>query len=241
MIHAAGNGTARKNAEDILRQVRTDVAIGRAAATDAEAPGVTRIAAHCHSKASDGPAIAALGLINCPECYSAPEAVYDQAMARGMDLVTITDHNTIAGAMVLVERGFERFIVGQEVSVRFPEDRCMLHVLVWGLTPELDEQITELGLRDEDYQFAAWLREHALAKALAHPLYIQNAAIPRSCPIAARPSPTQPSSSASRCAGGAGQAASAATPRCSRISSRPSGRTTTPTSSSRSARRRAVT
>ena len=139
----------------------------------------TRIDAHCHSKASDGAAMAALGLIECPECYSEPEAVYDQAMARGMDLVTITDHDTIRGAQMLVERGFERFIVGEEVSVRFPEDRCMLHVLVWGLTPELDEDITREGLRDDVYAFAAWLRDRDLAHAVAHPLYIQNGRLTR--------------------------------------------------------------
>ncbi len=150
--------------------------------TDAPAPAAgvpTRIDAHCHSWASDAAAVAALGLIGCPECYSPPEKIYDQAMARGMDLVTITDHDTIRGAMELVERGFERFIVGQEVSVRFPEDRCLLHVLVWGLTPELDEQINTLNLREDVYDFARWLREHDLAHALAHPLYVQNGRLSR--------------------------------------------------------------
>lgn len=141
---------------------------------DATIPGMTRMDMHCHSRASDGPALAALGFIGCPECYSPPEKVYDQAMARGMDLVTITDHDTIKGAMELVERGFERFIVGEEVTVFFPEDRCKLHVLVWDLTPELDEQITRLNLRQDIYAFANWLAEHTLPHSVAHPLYIQN-------------------------------------------------------------------
>ncbi|QOJ00073.1 MAG: glycosyltransferase [Phycisphaeraceae bacterium] len=133
----------------------------------------TRIDAHCHSRASDGPAIAALGLIGCPESYSEPEAVYDLCRARGMDLVTLTDHDTIKGALSLAERGFQGVVIGQEVTVLFPEDRCKLHVLVWGITPEQDEQITRLGLRNDVYVFAAWLREHHLAHALAHPLYRQ--------------------------------------------------------------------
>ncbi|GJM18128.1 MAG: glycosyl transferase [Phycisphaeraceae bacterium] len=140
---------------------------------------VTRIDAHCHSKASSKPVMAAAGIIGCPECYSEPEAVYDQAMARGMDLVTITDHDTIAGAMTLVERGFDRFIVGQEVSVKFPEDKCLLHVLVWGLNPDLDEEIDTLDLRDDVYAFAAWLRDRDLAHAFAHPLYVQNGRLSR--------------------------------------------------------------
>ncbi|MEO0511607.1 MAG: glycosyltransferase [Planctomycetota bacterium] len=136
--------------------------------------GWTRIDAHAHTRASDGPVFAALGLIGVPECYSEPEAVYDQAMARGMELVTITDHDTVDGAMELVERGFERFIPGEEVTVYFPEDRCKLHVTVWGITPELHEEIAKERLNDDVYRFAAWLRDRDLAHALAHPVYIQN-------------------------------------------------------------------
>ena len=134
----------------------------------------TRIDAHCHSKASDAPVISALGVLGIPECYSEPEAVYDQAKARGMDLVTITDHDTIAGALTLQERGFEGFIIGEEVTVHFPEDRCKLHVLVWDMTPELHEQIATLGLRDDVYAFCNWLKETGLPHSLAHPVYVQN-------------------------------------------------------------------
>jgi len=139
-----------------------------------DGPRVTRMDAHVHSSASDGPAVAALGFIGCPESYSEPEKVFDQARARGMDLVALTDHDTIGGAMSLVERGFEGIVVGQEVTTHFPEDRCKLHVLVWGLTPEQDEQIGALGLREDVYQFAEWLKDQQLAHALAHPLYVQN-------------------------------------------------------------------
>ncbi|HED54196.1 MAG TPA: glycosyltransferase [Phycisphaerales bacterium] len=136
--------------------------------------GWTRIDAHCHSNASEGPVLRVVGAIGIPECYSEPEAVYDQAKARGMDLVTITDHDTIAGALSLTERGFEGFIIGEEVTVFFPEDRCKLHVTVWDLTPELHEEIATLGLRDDVYQFCAWLKERNLPHALAHPVYVQN-------------------------------------------------------------------
>jgi glycosyltransferase involved in cell wall biosynthesis len=139
-----------------------------------DVPGLTRMDTHVHSHASDKPVIAAAGFIGAPECYTTPEQVYDQAMARGMDLVTITDHDTIAGAMELVERGFERFVPGEEVTVYFPEDRCKLHVLVWALSPEQHEQIETLELRNDVYSFAAWLREQDLPHSLAHPLYVQN-------------------------------------------------------------------
>ena len=134
----------------------------------------TRMDTHCHSLASSGPAVKALGLIGCPECYSPPEKVYEQARQRGMDLFTLTDHDTISGALSLVERGFEGVIIGEEVTVYFPEDHCKLHVLVWGLSPELHEEIATLGLRNDVYLFASWLHDRNLPHALAHPLYIQN-------------------------------------------------------------------
>lgn len=135
---------------------------------------LTRCDAHCHSKASSGPAVKALGYIGCPESYSEPEHIFDQARERGMDLVAITDHDTIDGAMTLVARGFPGVVVGEEVTVYFPEDRCKLHVLVWTLTPEQHEKIAALNLREDVYAFAAWLHEENLPHALAHPLYIQN-------------------------------------------------------------------
>lgn len=140
---------------------------------------LVKLDTHVHSQASSGPVYAALGLIGCPESYSEPERVFDQAKARGMDLVALTDHDTIDGAMTLVERGFPGLVVGEEVTVYFPEDRCKLHVLVWGLTPELHEEIGALGLRDDVYAFARWLRHNTLAHALAHPLYVQNKKLTR--------------------------------------------------------------
>ena len=151
---AGGPGTAWREAPDHRRYVRADL--------------------HCHSKASDGPVAAALGYLGCPECYSEPERVFDQARARGMHLVTLTDHDTIAGGLELLGRGFPGVILGEEVTVHFPEDRCKLHVLVWGLTERHHEDFATLKLRDDVYAFAHYLREHNLAHALAHPLYIQN-------------------------------------------------------------------
>lgn len=177
MNKSNGSAAASRLLEDIRVEV---IAATHDPGTRDESPTpVTRIDAHCHSWASDKAVVSALGVIGCPECYSPPEKVFDQAMARGMDLVTITDHDTIRGALELAERGFQRFIVGEEVSVRFPEDRCLLHVLVWGISPEQHEEIERMHLREDVYAFAAWLREHDLAHALAHPLYVQNGRLGR--------------------------------------------------------------
>ena len=135
---------------------------------------VTRMDMHCHSRASVRSVNRAAGFLDIAECYTEPEKLYEQAKARGMDLFTITDHDEVAGVVELVERGFEGVVIGEEVSVVFPEDRCLLHVTVWGLTPEQHEEIGTLGLRDDVYAFSAWLAEHELAHAFAHPLFVQN-------------------------------------------------------------------
>ena len=143
------------------------------------APHAVRMDMHCHSWASDKPVMPAVAFTGCPECYSDPEAVHAQAMARGMDLVTITDHDSIAGVQRLLDRGYTNVVIGEEVTVCFPEDRCKIHVLVWGHTPQQHEAIGALGLRRDVYAFAAWLREQDLAHAMAHPLYVQNGKLTR--------------------------------------------------------------
>src|SRR3954463_7281627 len=92
-----------------------------------------RIDLHCHSEASNKATEAALNAISCPECYSRPEEVYEQARRRGMDFVTITDHDTIAGVSRIASRA--DVLVGEELTCWFPEDECKMHVLVYGITP----------------------------------------------------------------------------------------------------------
>ena len=52
---------------------------------------------HVHSNHSNKSSIWALRKINCPESYTTPLFIYKTAIKRGMDYVTITDHNSING------------------------------------------------------------------------------------------------------------------------------------------------
>ncbi|CAN5404374.1 hypothetical protein BH09PLA1_BH09PLA1_34220 [soil metagenome] len=79
---------------------------------------VRRADLHCHSEASNTAAEVALNAISCPECYSKPADVYAQASGRGMDFVTITDHDTIEGALRIADR--PNVIVGEERTCWFP-------------------------------------------------------------------------------------------------------------------------
>lgn len=129
-----------------------------------------RIDLHCHSMASTEADEAVLNALNCPESYSHPEEVYAQAKGRGMDWVTITDHDSIAGVTLLNDR--PDVITGEELTCYFPEDGCKMHVLIWGITPA-DHDALQAVARDI-YKVARYIARHRIAHAVAHPLYRQN-------------------------------------------------------------------
>jgi len=52
---------------------------------------------HVHSKFSSRPSQWILQKLGCPESFTEPAYIYEQARAAGMDYVTITDHNVIEG------------------------------------------------------------------------------------------------------------------------------------------------
>ena len=54
---------------------------------------------HVHTKYSNRPSEWVLRRIGSAECYTEPQQVYDRAIQKGMDFVTISDHNKIDGAL----------------------------------------------------------------------------------------------------------------------------------------------
>jgi len=129
-----------------------------------------RIDLHCHSEASNVAGEAVLNAIHCPESYSRPIDVHAQAKRRGMDFVVLTDHDTIDGARSISH--LPDMLVGEELTCYFPEDRCKMHILVWGIEPA---HHTELQSRANDiYAVAEYIELQRIAHAVAHPIYRQN-------------------------------------------------------------------
>jgi len=120
----------------------------------------------CYSRCNDH-----LTFLGARDCYSTPEAVYAVAKARGMDLVAITDHDTIDGALALVERmpAARDIIVGEEVSCWLPECGLQVHLGVYGMTESLHREIQPL--RRNVFELAARLREASVFFALNHLLH----------------------------------------------------------------------
>src|SRR5256886_9803960 len=73
----------------------------------------------------------ALGL---PECATPPEEVYELAKRRGMDFVTITDHDTIDGVLEIADR--PDVFVSEELTARFRGEAQAVHILCYGITQD---------------------------------------------------------------------------------------------------------
>jgi glycosyltransferase involved in cell wall biosynthesis len=129
--------------------------------------GNARCDLHVHSRFSTDSGNYALKRARLGESFTEPERIYRVARARGMDLVTISDHNTVEGALRIAH--LEHTFLSVEVTTCFPEDGTPLHVLVWNLTE--DDHRDLQPYRPSVYELVAFLRERGLVHALAHPLY----------------------------------------------------------------------
>src|SRR4051795_634444 len=135
--------------------------------TKSETKTATRADLHCHSTAS---AVSKLGVqraLGLPECATPPEEVYALAKRRGMDFVTITDHDTIDGALELAGR--PDTFVSEELTTWFRSEPQAVHVLCYGITLD-DHEWLQANAGDVE-ACAEYLHGNEIACALAHPFY----------------------------------------------------------------------
>src|SRR5215471_20330196 len=130
----------------------------------------TRCDLHIHSAASVGNDEWYTRLFGCPESYAEPARQYELCKARGMSLVTLTDHDTIDGGLTLIDR--PDFFLSEEVTAVFPENGCVMHVLAWNITPAQHDEIQ--SCRRDIYRLCDYLNSARIAHALAHPLLSPN-------------------------------------------------------------------
>ena len=137
--------------------------------TDATTPGRLRADLHVHSYHSGF--TNTLPLFRSRDCYSHPETVYRAARARGMDLVTITDHDSIDGCLELLARHADHsdIVMGEEIGCEVPDTGLRLHLGAIGLT-ESDHRDVQ-SLRGNAFETAAFLRSRGVAVVLHHPFH----------------------------------------------------------------------
>jgi len=122
---------------------------------------------HCHSTASEVSKLGVQRAVGLPECATPPEEVYELAKRRGMDFVTITDHDTIDGALQIADR--PDAFVSEELTARFRGEPQAVHVLCYGIAPE-DHEWLQANSHDVEL-CAMYLHDREIACALAHPYY----------------------------------------------------------------------
>jgi glycosyltransferase involved in cell wall biosynthesis len=130
----------------------------------------TRCDLHLHSCASIGNDEWYTRVFGCPESYAEPVQQYELCKARGMTLVTLTDHDTIDGGLQLIDR--PDFFLSEEITAHFPENSCVMHVLAWNIDRAQHEQIQER--RRDIYRLSEYLMGQGIAHGLAHPLLSPN-------------------------------------------------------------------
>ena len=131
-------------------------------------PGeVVRVDMHCHSSASQESRLGVQRSVGLPECATGPDEVYELARRRGMDFVTITDHDTIAGVMQIADR--PDVFISEELTASFRGEPQAVHVLCYGITPEDHDWLQ--AHRSDVELCAAYMHERDIACALAHPYY----------------------------------------------------------------------
>jgi predicted metal-dependent phosphoesterase TrpH len=99
----------------------------------------------------------------CRESYSDPRALYETLKRRGMDLVTVTDHDSIDAAEEL--RRHPDFFLSEEVTC-FTPDGNEIHVGVYGIE---ERHHIQLERRRRDVPaLAAYLREQNIFFSINH-------------------------------------------------------------------------
>ena len=132
-----------------------------------QASGTYRADLHVHSRCSDNPIHAGIRAVRGRESYAEPLEVYAAARSRGMDFVTISDHNTLSGSLAIAH--LPGAFLSTELDTWFPEDGTRVHVVALGIDERTFAEAERA--RASVHDLVACLREAGVAHYLAHPLF----------------------------------------------------------------------
>lgn len=125
---------------------------------------------HIYSKYSDRAADWVLRRLEFPASVTEPRDLHTTLVERGMRFVTLTDHNSIAGCLEILD--LPGTFISEEITVRFPEDGIRVHVLVFGISEAQHDELQ--NVRGDIYEFQRFVAEHGIAHAVAHPFHALN-------------------------------------------------------------------
>lgn len=120
---------------------------------------------HCHSVYST---FKYFRIANTRDSYNKPEDVYRMAKQRGMDFVTLTDHDSIDGCLYLLNKfpDLDDFFISEEVETWFPDTRQRIHVNVFAIDERQHGEIQKR--RGNIYDLHAYIREENILASANH-------------------------------------------------------------------------
>lgn len=134
------------------------------------ATNMLKIDLHAHSVHSNRPSTFMLKAVKTGECYTEPATLYEVCIERGMDMVTITDHDTVTGALEIAH--LPGAFVSEEISTFFPDDGVGIHVVALDIDEAQHAEIQRL--RSNVYDLVSYLRAERIPHFAAHPLSREN-------------------------------------------------------------------
>ncbi len=119
-----------------------------------------------------------LTFLRARDCYSEPDAVYAAAKARGMDVVTITDHDSIDGCLEFLERhpDADDFFISEEIECRVLGVDLKVHIKAYDISERIHRDIQPL--RRNVFEAVAYLRSEGVFYALNHPFFFFKGQLP---------------------------------------------------------------
>ncbi len=125
---------------------------------------------HVHSRYSKRASTWLMQRAGCAESYTEPIDLYRFARQRGMDAVTVTDHNCIQGCLDIIH--LPNVFISSEITSYFPKTDAKVHILVYDITEKQFEEINRI--RKNVFDLVAFLRSENITHALSHPFYRVN-------------------------------------------------------------------
>ncbi len=121
---------------------------------------------HVHSRHAEKLEAGFLQRLAPTASFTDPEDIRMMAASRGMDFVTITDHDRIDHALQLRDRYPEIAFTGVASTATLPASGCRVNLLIYGFTAEEFVRIDRL--RHNVLALRDYLRERSLPHAVAH-------------------------------------------------------------------------
>ena len=120
---------------------------------------------HCHSRFS---VFKYIRKANTRDSYNEPEDVYRLAKERGMSYVTLSDHDSIDGALYLLDKypDLDDFFISEEVETYFPETGQRVHIGVYNLTEEQHREVQRL--RPDIRELVPWMKSQDMLFGVNH-------------------------------------------------------------------------